>query len=536
LFDKYDWDVFYTHGESHQKEDDPRNQNNAKMYAAQDAVLNGAGNPVCYVSTTGNAGLYPGCVPMNPFGPTALTRDQYDYFTQDTNFIATYIMDDMGASIAGTVFDLPAGPLKAALSTEYREVSYGVVSNAPPGFVDCTGLRLCNSSTSLWQGNVAANQATQSENVLEFAAEADIPLLKDLPLVQSLSANVAGRYTDYSVSGAVNTWKVGLDYHVNDDVRFRATTSIDIRAPTLNDLFSPLQLNHAGFNDLHTGNITQIALTQTQGNPNLTPEVARTYTAGIVLTPSFIPGLTASVDYYKITLKNAIGSIGGSSIDIQHLCEDSGGVSQYCSLYVRPLPFSDHSPANYPTAVITQQLNTALNRTEGWDIEVDYGFEMADVWDSLDGSTTLRVLVNEQPFNTRIAYPGAPATLFVAPKARITSFVDYALGAWTFSLEDRWLSSFPRSSRPGVIFYTKPRGEELNYVDVNINRTFTLGDGVVMNGYFSVQNLFNKTPPVEPTNTATPGLFTAGIGTGGGNVYGFDQVGRYFTIGARFAL
>jgi outer membrane receptor protein involved in Fe transport len=71
---------------------------------------------------------------------------------------------------------------------------------------------------------------------------------------------------------------------------------------------------------------------------------------------------------------------------------------------------------------------------------------------------------------------------------------------------------------------------------VNINRTFTLGDGVVMNGYFSVQNLFNKTPPVEPTNTATPGLFTAGIGTGSGNSYGFDQVGRYFTIGARFAL
>ena len=536
LFEKYNWNLFYTHGESHQKEDDPHNQNNAKMYAAEDAVLNSSGNPVCNVSTTSSASLYPGCVPMNPFGPTALTHDQYNYFTQDTNFVITYLMDDMGGSVSGDVVDLPAGPVKAALSSEYRELSYGVVSNAPPGFVNCTGLRLCNTATSQWQGNVSASQTATTENVLEFAAEADVPLLKDLPLVQKLSANLAGRYTDYSVSGPVETWKVGLDYQVNSDIRFRATTSIDIRAPTLNDLYSPLQINHAGFVDIHTGNVSQIALTETQGNANLVPEVARTDTAGVVLTPEAIPGLTASIDYYRIALKNAIGGIGGGSTDIQNLCENSGGTSPYCSLYVRPLPFSDHSIANYPSAVLTEQLNTALNRTEGWDVEIDYGFQMADLWETLPGSTTLRVLLNDQPFNDSVAYPGAPVLVTPVPKARITSFVGYTIGDWTFNLEDRWLSSFPRTTNPGVVFYQQPRGASLNYVDLNVDRKFALDDGAVVDAYFSVQNIANKTPPIEPTNVSTPGLNPGGVGSTNGNAYGFDEIGRYFTVGVRFAM
>ena len=72
------------------------------------------------------------------------------------------------------------------------------------------------------------------------------------------------------------------------------------------------------------------------------PEVARTYTVGAVWTPDFIPGLTVSLDYFRIHLNNAIGSIGTSST-IQTLCEASNGTSIYCANYQRPLPFSDHN-------------------------------------------------------------------------------------------------------------------------------------------------------------------------------------------------
>ena len=83
-----------------------------------------------------------------------------------------------------------------------------------------------------------------------------------------------------------------------------------------------------------------------QGNPHLLPEVARTYTMGAVWTPEFVSGLTMSLDYYRIHMANAIGQIAPGTT-IQSICEASGGTSIYCANYQRPLPFSDHSIANF---------------------------------------------------------------------------------------------------------------------------------------------------------------------------------------------
>ena len=101
-----------------------------------------------------------------------------------------------------------------------------------------------------------------------------------------------------------------------------------------------------------------------QGNPALVPEVARTYTVGAVWTPDFIPGLTVSLDYFRIHLANAIGSIAPSTT-IQTLCEASGGTSIYCANYQRPLPFSDHTTANETTKLFTFNLNTASTEDRG---------------------------------------------------------------------------------------------------------------------------------------------------------------------------
>ncbi len=109
-------------------------------------------------------------------------------------------------------------------------------------------LALVNQATvtqTLWDNNTLPS-VTASENVWEFSGEMGVPILKDIPLVQSLNADIAGRYTNYSISGSFETWKIGLDWHVNDDIRFRGTTSVDIRAPTLNDLYSAPGLQPAG--------------------------------------------------------------------------------------------------------------------------------------------------------------------------------------------------------------------------------------------------------------------------------------------------
>ncbi len=164
--------------------------------------------------------------------------------------------------------------------------------------MDCTGLRICNPALPSYSQSII-QPVHASENVWEFALETEVPLIKNVPLIQDFDLNLAGRYTDYSVSGSVQTWKVGFNWNVTDEFRFRGTTSIDIRAPTLNDLFQPATLLQNVFNgDLHIPIATPAGQPQqyasytatysSQGNPNLVPEVSRTYTAGFVWTPDFI--------------------------------------------------------------------------------------------------------------------------------------------------------------------------------------------------------------------------------------------------------
>ena len=195
---------------------------------------------------------YANCVPINPFGTNSVSQSAFKYDFQTTNFHETNTLDNVGGGISGKVLDGWAGPITAALSGEARFNAYDITSSVPSStFVDCTGLRICNPALpSYAQPIIQAVHASQ--NVWEFAAEAEVPVIKDVPLIQAFDLNLAGRYTDYSVSGSVQTWKIGFNWNVVDSLRFRGTTSIDIRAPTLDDLFRPATLVQNVFNgDLH---------------------------------------------------------------------------------------------------------------------------------------------------------------------------------------------------------------------------------------------------------------------------------------------
>jgi iron complex outermembrane receptor protein len=125
--------------------------------------------------------------------------------------------------------------------------------------------------------------------VWETAAEANVPLIKDVPLIQSFEVNGAARYTSYDTVGNYWTWKLGGDWHVNDDLRFRGTLSRDIRAPTLNDLYAPTSVVIVTNADLKT-NTTNPLPSVNVANPGLTAEIGETKTVGLVYKPSFAPG------------------------------------------------------------------------------------------------------------------------------------------------------------------------------------------------------------------------------------------------------
>jgi outer membrane receptor protein involved in Fe transport len=544
-FGDYVWDAHYTHGETRLSTTGLRNGNNQFHDAAQDAVLVN-GKAVCWNNTAEAIAqfgdLYPGCVPINTFGNNVTTDPQYNYWSRSTHFAETNSMDDIAADISGNLFQLPAGPIKVALAGEMRWLDYLITSNASPtAVVNCTGLRLCGNAAgtgfvtnqasvtqTLWDNNTVPG-VHASENVWEFSGEIGIPILKDVPLVQSLNADLAGRYTDYSVSGSVQTWKVGLDWHVNDSVRFRGTTSVDIRAPTLNDLYSPQVSNSGPFLDPLTNFNPGGIQTVSGGNPKLVPEVSRTYTGGVVLTPSFIPGLTMSADYYQIKLTNAIANISGSNAAIANICIASGGSSPFCQLYVRPFPYTNTTPANYPTLLFSQSLNAAFNVTEGEDYEVDYSFDTADVMDSLAGIVNLRALLNVAPVNTTSSFVGAPVNHTNQPKGHATLFADYTLGNWSLDAQWHWFSGGTNIQvyGPGQTFYAQPYYTDFSTVDFTVSKQITFDNGSVMSAYINVQNAFAAVPPYTVGSSGNPGSIFGGIPNGE------DVMGRYFTIGIR---
>jgi iron complex outermembrane receptor protein len=549
LMDKFNWDINYTHGESRLKVRNPNNTDNGRLLASQDAVIappgttingvNVGGTIQCFVSTIPNlAAMYPGCVPMNLFDPDrGISMESWKWTTRSTQWILTQQLDDLSGSISGPLgFGLPAGEISAALSGEMRWATYDMQTDAlPTEFVNCSGLRMClqngNTAPVRWTQNVNA-PVYASNNVYEFAAELNVPLLKDIPLIEDLSTNVAGRYTNYSSSGEAYTWKIGLDWHVNETVRFRGTTSVDIRAPNLNDLFQPVGISSTGFTDLLTTGNNSTRL-QTQGNATLVPEVARTYTAGVVLTPDFIPGLVLSVDYFQTHMSNAIAFISGQNTAVQNLCIASAPAynSPLCGLYIRPLSPGDPNyttTANYPTVLLNSPLNAAKQQIEGVDMEVNYTFELASILEELPGSLNFRHLLSYQPVNTTIQLPGASPTWAVAPKTRQTTFLNYSVGDWGFSMQNQWLSGFKKNNAIVTATsqnYAAPRVSSYNVLDVTIDRKFDLWGGDA-NMYFTVNNIGDTRAPLFPTNGSNPGLFYPTNAN-------HDDTGRFFTIGLK---
>ena len=529
----YSWNVSYSHSETRQNTRQNANINNEHLFAALDAVVNPAnGQTVCNVTLT-NPGLYPGCVPLNAFGPTAESQDAINYILMQTDFRSTLTQDDVSASVTGAPIRDWAGPVNLALSAEWRRLGYELVSDAQPSDpVSCTGLRFnCNAATQLWAVGATADRSPVSEKVSEGALEMDVPLLADVFLAKDVSFNGAARYTYYDTSGSAVTWKAGLDWKLNDQLTLRATRSRDIRAPTLNDLYLPTSLSTIQVTDLLTGQ-SQVVPQQAGGNPHLVPEVGYTTTAGLVYRPEWLSNFSLTLDGFWINITNAITSIQGTNPTVQAICYASGGTSPYCALQQRPNGFTDTSAANGVTKWYNEQINIASQRTAGADLDANYTAE------PFGHPLSLRVLTTYQP---HIIYstPGlttvdlggvafAANALQASPVWRTTFVGTYnPVKNFAVTVMERLRSSLAWTGDPTQVV-SAPRIPSVAYTDLNLSYQLKQRDSQT-ELFFNVQNLFNKQPP--------PAAFlgaNGSVGSFGGFAYGDDPIGAYFTVGLRY--
>jgi outer membrane receptor protein involved in Fe transport len=525
----YKWDVGYVHSDAKLLNTEVANLNNLRLAASLDAVINPANGQVACNVTLTNPGLYPGCVPLNPFGPTAENPSAVAYVLGNTHFNAFTSQDDVSGSLSGAPFSTWDGPVTVALSAEWRHQSYHADSDATPSdTVDCTGLHNTNCPAQVWFQSFAPRTPV-GNTVSEGAVEFEAPLLKDLPLAQALNLNGAARYTHYETSGSYTTWKAGGDWHLNDSLRFRATRSRDIRAPTLDDLYSPAAVTFGAITDqlLHQ---TSTAPSSAQGNPNLTAEIGNTTTAGFVFTPASLPNFSMTLDGYNINVTNSIYQLQGTTNTTQFACYNSGGSSPACALIIRPLGPTNTSAANAATLWINSAINIASIHTYGADLEANLAMH---AWGR---PMSLRALATYQP---HVIYTITGISTFdmggvsfgtgglqAVPKVRLTGFLRYAVtDRIVVDVMERWRSRLKISNEQPE---TGPDTGSVAYTNLTLTYDLKMDRGDLQT-FLNVQNLLDRKPP--PAAFSGSQLIT---GQFGGFAIGDDPIGRYYMLGLRY--
>jgi len=361
---------------------------------------------------------------------------------------------------------LPAGDIGIATGFDYRLEQAGQYNATPIG------------SRNVLQAGNWVNYAAQY-HVEEGFLEVNAPLLKNF-IVQTLNLDLAGRITNYSTSGLVETWKIGADSQITDDFRFRGFYSSDIRAPDVYDLFNPgSATSQQCASWVLAVSTTNPCSALPGGNPNLKPEQASTVSAGFVMTPSFIDGLTASVDWYDLRLHGAITTVAYNTA----ISRAQQGDSSYCAAIIT----SDNSNiCSYSTSGTTQgavplitgvrtgAVNAARLTTAGFDANIDYRF---DLW---GGEASVGVNANYVYDFSRtlngVDFEGAGATGGVysqgTSRFRTTINLGYRTGPWILGVEIHGTGDAIRDpgteGQPTValapITYTRVNGQDIGVV------------------------------------------------------------------------
>ncbi len=515
IANNWNWEASYQYGRNDNYNPTYNNLLTANLTRATNAVVSG-GQIVCAdtISTIDAVrAAATGCQPFNPFGAGAPSQGSLDYVFGTSVFDTRTIQQAADFSINGALFDLPAGPLSVAAGAEWRQISARTVADA---LSNAGAFRLVNQQNFYGKYDIK-----------EVFGEIQIPLLKDSFLGRSLDVNVAGRHTDYSTSGGVDTWKAGVSWQIFDGLRFRGTRSRDIRAPNLSDLFATGRQNNITIDDtLVTGRTYLSVPNFTFGNRDLQPEIAQTTVLGVVLRPSFVPGLNIAVDYYNIKIRDAIGNVGGNNAVQQ--CNLSGQTSEICAFVTRD------PVTRAVTQTRTSPFNLTEQRTSGVDIETSYRVPMDTIFGGDPGNLTLRVLAGYVKENITLSplilnpVNDAGNGTFSLPHWRGTTTVNYNIGKFAAFTQVRYIGpmTWDKTRVLGVDTDFNHIGHQV-YVDAQFSVRIP-AFGKDQEFFVNIQNLLDKDPPYDPIVTgATPLPTDPNL---------FDQVGRMFRIGmkARF--
>jgi|HubBroStandDraft_4_1064222.scaffolds.fasta_scaffold03475_3 iron complex outermembrane receptor protein len=358
---------------------------------------------------------------LNPFvagppGPQSLLQSFY------TQGLATYTGrgDEVTGYITGPVFQLPSGPLGIVIGSEYERDT------------------LASHNVNLFY-EAANSGSTSDRRSSAVFGEARIPIIgnrAERGAGETLVLTVAGRRDNYSDFGTANTPQYGLEWRPTKALLVRTTYAKSFKAPSLYNLYSPIQSfpNGALILDPVSGRYDSVTLVS-GGNPGLQPETGLSKTAGFVYLSQLVPGLELSATYWEIVESNTIDNISPELIVAN---EDS-----FPGRVIRG-PGSNGQPGPI-TTVITTPVNFGAFSVTGIDYQAKYKYDSGiGLWTpSVNVSQTYRYLAN--------LLPGVAATERVsqasddgawAPRWKGTAAIAWKLGAITATFDGRYVSKY----------------------------------------------------------------------------------------------
>ncbi|HWK37272.1 TonB-dependent receptor plug domain-containing protein [Sphingomonas sp.] len=502
----WNFDAYYGYGRNYSKTRAYNTRITANFANAIDAIDDprtpGVVDAICRSTLTNPNN---GCIPLNILGIVNPGDPALNYvrgMSENTNDIR---QNTVAATVRGAPFSTWAGPVAVAVGGSYRDLDLVTGANA------AAQSTMFGGATLPYSGEV---------HVKEAFGEVLVPLLENSAIGKRLEIDVAARLTDYSTSGQVTTWKGGVDYTLTDSIRLRATRSRDIRAPGLAELFQRSGSSNLSVTDFDPRYLGQsyLVTSRTAGNPNLNPEKADTFTGGIVLTPTFIPRLSLSLDYYDINIKNAIIQITPAAI-----------VQQCFTVNTAACNFITRDEFGKITEVFSGPVNLASAMTRGVDFEMAYSVPLGPDRITFNGlvnyliRTELSDGINITRLDDSMAQPTV-AALGGNPRWKANVSTSYIADGFRLSATGRYVGGgfIDRAYTAKDVDQLRVQGRV--YFDLSGEVTIfrPKGEGSKAALFAAVQNLLDNDPPITGAG---------GYGTTRGL---YDTIGRQFIGGLRF--
>jgi outer membrane receptor protein involved in Fe transport len=561
--DVWSWDAFIQGSETRDQSVSTNDFVVANLQQALFAVDDGNGNVVCQDPTGG-------CVPYNifqrgPAGESLVTQDMLNYLhgvglvngeTSQTGYGATIQADlgDYGIQIPTADYGI-----SVLFGYEYRKDNLeslpDEISQIPGG--GFTGV-----------GGATLAVVGQSE-VDELFTEIEVPILSGMTGAQELTLRGQYRTSSYDTAGNqttnsfdVDAYGLSLAWAPIDSLRLRAQLQRSVRAPNVIELYTgqntglpdlePAGVNANGLQlfdpcvstaplrtleecqrtgmtvaQYGSGLVSDVISGQTQsitgGNPFLDPETADTTTFGFVWTPAFADGLFVSVDYFDITIDDAIEA-GVEAQIILDTCLDTGNPT-FCDLIIRSPSGSLASGFGPEFGFVNTNLNIGAIETEGFDVQVGYAFDTARHSHNFDYAATIIDQLDTIPF------PGADAeecagkfsTGCKPPSPEYRHRLLYTWQTpWSIDVNATW-RYFGSVDHQNPAEALETSIDSTDYFDLSAS-WYLMDDSITI--HISMLNIFEEDTPVATF---------AGTGVGNGNTYPtMYDTSSYYYAGLRF--